>query len=262
MSGVEVEVLLIFFCSAGGRFWPTCDPTRLARPGSGYWGTAAIIAERALRVDHLQGIGLARDRAAWVDSAFTAYRRPSQRHADHGLEEAPPDPRRGAGPKEHIAALEFQKQTGTRFTIVPYRGGAPALHDLVAGQIDLMLATAADSVEHVRGGSIKAFAIMAKSRSPAAPNILTVDEAGLPGLYFSNWAAFFAPSATPKNVIAKLNAAIMIALADPTVRTRLADIGQEIPPREQQRPEALRALQKAEIEKWWPIIKAAGIKAE
>ena len=89
-----------------------------------------------------------------------------------------------------------------------------------------------------------------------------MDEAGLPGLYFSNWAAFFAPSATPKNVIAKLNAAIMIALADPMVRTRLADIGQEIPPREQQTPEALRALQKAENEKWWPIIKAAGIKAE
>ena len=168
----------------------------------------------------------------------------------------------GVGSQQHIAALEFQKQTGTRFTIVPYRGGAPALHDLVAGQIDLTLATAADSVEHVRGGSIKAFAIMAKSRSPAAPNIPTVDEAGLPGLYFSNWAAFFAPSATPKNVIAKLNAAIMIALADPMVRTRLADIGQEIPPREQQTPEALRALQKAEIEKWWPIIKEAGIRAE
>jgi tripartite-type tricarboxylate transporter receptor subunit TctC len=168
----------------------------------------------------------------------------------------------GVGSLQHVAALDFQKQTDTRFAVVPYRGGGPAIHDLVAGQIDLMLDTAGDVVEHVRAGNIKAYAVTAKSRSAAVPGIPTVDEAGLPGLYFSNWAAFFAPSATPKNVIAKLNAAIMIALADPTLRTRLADIGQEIPPREQQTPEALRALQKAEIEKWWPIIKAAGIKAE
>jgi tripartite-type tricarboxylate transporter receptor subunit TctC len=168
----------------------------------------------------------------------------------------------GVGSLQHVAALDFQKQTETRFAVVPYRGGAPAMHDLVAGQIDLMLDTAADVVEHVRAGNIKAYAVTAKSRSAAAPGIPTVDEAGWPGLYFSSWQAFFAPKTTPKDAIATLNAAIMVALADPTVRQRLAEIGQEIYPREQQTPEALAALQKAEIEKWWPIIKAAGIKGE
>ena len=168
----------------------------------------------------------------------------------------------GVGSSLHVAALDFQKQTDTRFAVVPYRGGGPAMLDVVAGQIDLMLDTAADVVEHVRAGRIKAYAVMANSRSAAAPGIPTVDEAGLPGLYFSQWQAVFAPKATPKEAIAKLNAAFVAALADPTVRQRLADIGQEIPPLHQQTPEALGALQQAEIEKWWPIIRAAGIKAE
>jgi tripartite-type tricarboxylate transporter receptor subunit TctC len=145
---------------------------------------------------------------------------------------------------------------------VPYRGGGPAIHELVAGQIDLMLDTAGDVVEHVRAGNIKAYAVTAKSRSAAVPGIPTVDEAGLPGLYFASWQALFAPKAMAKEAIAKLNDAVAVALADPTVRQRLADIGAEIPSREQQTPEALHALQKAEIEKWWPIIKAAGIRAE
>ena len=114
----------------------------------------------------------------------------------------------------------------------------------------------------VRAGLIKAYAVVGKDRLATAPKIPTVDDAGLPGLYVSNWYAFFAPKETPKTVIAKLNAAVMDALADEGVRARLADQGQEIPPRDQQTPEALRAFQKAEIEKWWPIIKAAGIKAE
>jgi tripartite-type tricarboxylate transporter receptor subunit TctC len=133
---------------------------------------------------------------------------------------------------------------------------------LVAGQIDMMIAGPTSSLPQVRAGLIKAYAVVGKDRLATAPNIPTVDDAGLPGLYVSNWYAFFAPKETPKTVVAKLNAAVMDALADEGVRARLADQGQEIPPRDQQTPEALRAFQKAEIEKWWPIIKAAGIKAE
>jgi tripartite-type tricarboxylate transporter receptor subunit TctC len=168
----------------------------------------------------------------------------------------------GVGSVHHVAAIYFQNRTGTRFAIVPYRGGAPALQDLVAGQIDLILSPAADSIEQIRAGSIKAFAVMAKSRLAAAPSVPDVSEAGVPGLHFSQWQAFFAPKSTPHDVIAKLNGAVTVALADSTVRQRLADLGQDVPPPGQQTPEALRAFHKSEIEKWWPIIKAAGIKAE
>jgi tripartite-type tricarboxylate transporter receptor subunit TctC len=168
----------------------------------------------------------------------------------------------GVGSAQHVAAIQFQIRTDTRFAFVPYRGGAPTLHDLVAGQIDLIFAGASDVVEQIRGGSIKAYAVMGKNRLAEADDIPTVDEAGLPGVYFSNWSGFWAPARTPKDIIVALNAAIVAALADPTVRRRLADFGQEIPPGELQTPEALAALQKAEIEKWWPIIKAAGIKAQ
>jgi tripartite-type tricarboxylate transporter receptor subunit TctC len=166
------------------------------------------------------------------------------------------------GHLDHVAGVFFQKETGTRFGFVPYRGISQAMQDLVGGQIDLMIAAAPSSLPQVRAGSIKAYAVTAKSRLAMASDIPTTDEAGLPGFHFSSWQALWAPKGTPKDVLAKLNAAVVEALADPAVRARLADLGQEIYPREQQTPEALRALQKAEIEKWWPIIKEAGIKPE
>jgi tripartite-type tricarboxylate transporter receptor subunit TctC len=162
----------------------------------------------------------------------------------------------------HIAGVIFQRETDTRFQFVPYRGAAPAMQDLLAGQIDMTFIGVDTVVPQLRAGSIKAYAVLAKSRFATAPDIPTVDEAGLPGFYFSAWYALFAPKRTPQIIVAKLNAAVVEALADPTVKRRLADLGQEIFPRDQQTPEALRASQKAEIEKWWPIIKKAGIKAE
>jgi tripartite-type tricarboxylate transporter receptor subunit TctC len=161
-----------------------------------------------------------------------------------------------------VAGILFQKESGTRFVLVPYRGGGPAMQDLVAGHIDMMLIQAAVALPQVREGAIKAYAVMAESRFAAAPNIPTVDEAGLPGLHISGWFGLYAPKGTPRAVIDKLNVAVVDALADATVRSRLADIGQEIPPRERQTPEALAAFTKAEIEKWWPIIKAANVKGE
>ena len=162
----------------------------------------------------------------------------------------------------HVAGILLQKQTDTRFAFVPYRGGGPAMQDLVAGQIDMMIIQAAVALPQVRGGAIKAYAVTARSRFAAAPGVPTVDEAGLPGLYISGWFALFAPKGTPKPVIDKLNAAVVDALGNANVRARLADLGQEIPPPEQQTPEALAAFHKAEVEKWWPIIKAANIKGE
>jgi tripartite-type tricarboxylate transporter receptor subunit TctC len=168
----------------------------------------------------------------------------------------------GAGAASHIYGLLFQKETGTRFQFVPYRGNALALQDLVAGEIDLMFDAPAGCLPLVRAGQIKAYAVMSKSRFVAAPEIPTVDEAGLPGFYASNWNALFAPKGTPKNVVDKVNAAIREAMGNANIRQRLTDLGQEIPLPEQQTPQALRVLQKAEIEKWWPIIKAANIRAE
>jgi tripartite-type tricarboxylate transporter receptor subunit TctC len=169
----------------------------------------------------------------------------------------------GAGGISTVGGLFFQRETGTRFRFVPYRVGlAAAMQDLVGGQIDFMIDTAANSLPQVRAGTIKAFAVTSKTRLAAAPDITTVDEAGLPGLYALNWQAAFLPKNAPKEVVAKLNAAIASALADTSVRTRLAGIGQEILHRDQQTPEALAVFQKAEVEKWWPLIKAANIKAE
>jgi tripartite-type tricarboxylate transporter receptor subunit TctC len=144
----------------------------------------------------------------------------------------------------------------------PYRGGAPAIADLVAGQVDFMCDMSSNSLPNVRGGQIKALAVMAKSRWFGAPEIPTVDETGVPGVYISFWHGLWVPKGTPKDIVAKLNGAVVKALADPTVRQRFLDQGQEVPPREQQTQEALAAYHKAEIEKWWPIIKAANIKAE
>jgi tripartite-type tricarboxylate transporter receptor subunit TctC len=166
------------------------------------------------------------------------------------------------GSFSHIAGLFLQKSTGTRFQFAPYRGMAPAIQDLVAGQIDLAISDPVASRPQVRAGTIKAYGVTTKARLISAPDIPTLDEAGLAGFDISLWFGLWVPKATPKNIIAKLNAAVVDALADPGVRARLADLGQEIVPRDQQTPEALRALQKAEIEKWWPIIKEFGIKAE
>jgi len=166
----------------------------------------------------------------------------------------------GAGSPSHVSGIYLQNVTGAQFTFVPYRGAGPAMQDLAAGQIDFMIDQASNSIPQVRGGRIKAFAVTSKTRMPAAPDIPTVDEAGLPGFYVAVWHGIWVPKGTPADIIAKLNAAMVDALADENVRKRLADIGQEIPPREQQTAEALRAYQKAEADKWWPIIKAAGVK--
>ena len=168
----------------------------------------------------------------------------------------------GVGGPTDIAAIYFQKHTGTNFQLVPYRGGAPLVQDLVAGQIDLTFGQAANYLGHVRGGRLKAYAVLAKDRWWAAPDVPTMDEAGVPGFYSSFWHGLWVPKGTPKDVIARLHAAVVEALADAALGKRFGDIGQEIWPRAQQTPEALAALQKSEIEKWWPIIKAANIKAE
>ena len=150
----------------------------------------------------------------------------------------------------------------SRFQLVPYRGTPQVIQDLVAGQIDLVFDQVASSLPQVRNGAIKAYAVTAKSRLAAAPDIPTADEAGLPGFLASIWFGLWAPKGTPPEVVGKLNAAVVDTLADPAVRARLGDLGAEIPPREQQIPQALAAFHKAEIEKWWPIIKAANIKGE
>jgi tripartite-type tricarboxylate transporter receptor subunit TctC len=168
----------------------------------------------------------------------------------------------GVGSSTHVAGLLFQQLAGVRFQMVPYRGAAPALADVMAGQIDLMVDVASNSIPYLQGGKIKAYAVTAGTRLASAPDVPTVDEAGLPGFHMSTWYALFGPKGLPKDIAAKLNGAAVNALADPVVGRRLADLGLDIPPRPQQTPEALAALQRAEIEKWWPIIKAANIKPE
>ena len=168
----------------------------------------------------------------------------------------------GAGSASHVGGVYFQNFTKTKFTFVPYRGSGPAMLDLVSGTIDLMCDQSTNSLPQVRSNSVKAFAVTAPKRLASAPDIPTVDEAGLPGFYISVWHGLWVPHGTPKEIVAKLAAAAQEALADPNVQKRLAELGQEIPPREMQTPEALATFQKAEIEKWWPIVKAAGIKAE
>jgi tripartite-type tricarboxylate transporter receptor subunit TctC len=162
----------------------------------------------------------------------------------------------------HVAGAYFQKETGTHFTFVPYRGAGPAMQDLVSGQIDLLIVQPAVALPQVRTGAIKAFASTGNTRLAVASDIATVGEAGLPSLEMMGWFGLFAPKGTPREVIAKLSAAVNDALSDPGVRQRLADLGQEIPEPAQRTPQALGDLQKAEIEKWWPIIKAANIRGE
>jgi tripartite-type tricarboxylate transporter receptor subunit TctC len=168
----------------------------------------------------------------------------------------------GVGGASDVTGAYFQQVTGTRFQLVPYRGSAPLNQDLVAGHIDLTLGMSAATYPLQHSGQIKAYAMMTKARWAGAPGVPTMEEEGVPGLYATFWHALWAPKGTPKEIIAKLNGAVRAALADETVRKRFADQGQEIWPPEKQTPEALYAYQKAEIAKWWPIIKAAGIKAE
>jgi len=145
---------------------------------------------------------------------------------------------------------------------VPYRGVAPIMQDLLAGQIEMAFPVPVASMQQARAGLIKAYAVTAKSRLAIASEIPTVDEAGVPGLHLSLWQGLWAPKGTPRNVIAKFNDAVVLALADPAIRQKLADQGFDIPPREQQSPEALGAHQQAEIDKWWPILRAANIKGD
>jgi tripartite-type tricarboxylate transporter receptor subunit TctC len=168
----------------------------------------------------------------------------------------------GVGGPTDLSALFFQKKTGTQFQFVPYRGGAPLLQDLVAGQIDIAFGQAANYLGPVRSGQLKAFAVLSKERWWAAPDVPTMDEAGVPGIHASFWHGLWAPKGTPKEIIARLDAAVVETLADPAVKQRLKDIGQDIWPRDKQTPQALAAQQKSEIEVWWPIIKANNIKAE
>ena len=197
-----------------------------------------IVAKKAMQADTLQ------DLIAWL--------RANPDKASQGTA--------GAGSTSHLAGIFFQMQTGARYQFVPYRN--TGMQDLMAGLIDLMIDPAANSVPQVRAGTIKAYAVTSRHRTPAAPDVPTVDEAGLPALQVTSWHGLWVPKGTPRDIIAKLNEAVVEALADPTVRRRLADLANETVSREQQTPAALAAWQKAEIEKWWPIIKAARIKAE
>jgi tripartite-type tricarboxylate transporter receptor subunit TctC len=163
----------------------------------------------------------------------------------------------GLGSPEHVSGLLFGNVTGARLQFVPYRGGGPALRDLLAGHIDMMIVASTIGLPQVKEGSVKTYAIMDNSRLAEAPDIPTVDEAGVPGLYFFSWHGLWAPKGTPRTIIEKLNAAVVDTLADPHVAKQLLDLGQTIFPRDQLTPEALGVHQRAEIEKWWPIIRAS-----
>jgi tripartite-type tricarboxylate transporter receptor subunit TctC len=199
-----------------------------------------IISKNALPASDLKGL------VAWLKA------NPNKASAGTG----------GVGSISHVGGVFFQQATSTHFQFVPYRGVNLATQDLIGGQIDLLFDQAVNAVTNVRAGNVRAYAVTAKTRLRAAPDIPTVDEAGLPGFYMSVWNAFWVPKGTPKEIIAKLNAAAVTSMADPVVRSRLGALGLDIPTRDQQTPEALGAFHKAEIEKWWPVIKAANIKGE
>jgi tripartite-type tricarboxylate transporter receptor subunit TctC len=168
----------------------------------------------------------------------------------------------GAAGGAQVASIYFQKQTGTTFRFVPYRGGGPAVQDMAAGQLDLMFDQAANALGPVRAGSVMAYAVMSKTRWQALPDVPSADESGTPGLYVAYWHAMWAPKGTPKDVVTKLNAAVGRALADPSVSKRLSDIGHDPFPADQRTPAALAAYHKAEIDRWWPIVRASGLKAQ
>jgi len=168
----------------------------------------------------------------------------------------------GVGGFGHIGGVFFQKVTGAKCQFVPYRGAAPMMQALLGGQVDMIIDTPTTSIPQIRSGAIKGFAIMSKTRLAAVPDVPTVDEAGAPGLYLLQWNGVWAPKGTPGDIVTKLNGAIVAAMADPSVRQKLTDLGQEFYPPELQTPEALGAFQKAELEKWGPIITAANIRVE
>jgi tripartite-type tricarboxylate transporter receptor subunit TctC len=168
----------------------------------------------------------------------------------------------GAGSGSHIAALYFENVSGIKLQYVPYRGTAPAMNDLIAGQIDLIVDQTSNSINQVRAGTIRAYAITDSKRVESASDIPTTDEAGLSGFHMTLWSGLWAPKGTPKDIVAKLNAAAVDALNDPAVRKQLENLGLQMPPKDRLSPEALGAWQKAEIAKWWPMIKAANIKVE
>ncbi|HEX9398332.1 MAG TPA: tripartite tricarboxylate transporter substrate-binding protein [Burkholderiales bacterium] len=168
----------------------------------------------------------------------------------------------GPGSSTHVSGVYFQNAIGARLQIIPYKGTAPAMQDLLGGQLDMMVDQMSNSLPQVRNGKIRAYAVTAAARSAAAPEIPTVDEAGLPGFHMGIWYGTWVTRGSPREAVARLNAAIVEALADATTRQRLTDLGLEIAPRSQQTPEALGAHHKAEIEKWWPMIKAAGIRID
>jgi tripartite-type tricarboxylate transporter receptor subunit TctC len=204
-------------------------------------GPAVLVARKAMPANDLRGL------IAWLKA------NPDKATLGFGT----------TGSPTHIAGVYFQRETGTRFQFVPYsRGATPVIQDLMASQIDMAISDPIISLPQVRAGTIKAYGVTTKTRVPSAPDIPTLDEAGLPGFDIPQWYGLWLPRGTPKNIIARLNAAVTSALADPMMRARLADLAQETFPRAQQTPEALGAFQKAEIEKWWPIIKAANIKAQ
>jgi tripartite-type tricarboxylate transporter receptor subunit TctC len=168
----------------------------------------------------------------------------------------------GVGAAGHLAGISFQKETGTRFQFVPYRGNAPAIQDLLAGQIDFMIEPSSNFKSLVTSGSIRPYAVTGRTRLASSPEIPTADEAGLPGFFASLWYGLWVPRDTPKDTIAKLNATMVQVLGDPSAQKRFEELGIQISPSDQQSPDALRAFQKAEMERWWPIIKASNLGAE
>jgi len=168
----------------------------------------------------------------------------------------------GVGSTGNLTGISFEKTTGTSFQFVPYRGDGPAVQDLMAGQIDMMIEPSSNFVAQVQAGTVKALAVTAKTRHPGIPDVPTVDEAGLPAFYVSIWFGLWAPKGTPQDIIAKVDTAAVTALSEADVKAKLNKLGVQVVAREQQTPEALGAYQKAEAEKWWPVIKAANIKLD
>jgi len=161
-----------------------------------------------------------------------------------------------------VTGILMQQATGMKVQFIPYRGAGPAMQAMLAGQVDLMVVQAAVTLPQARAGAVKILANLSPQRSAVVPGVATSDESGIPGLYASGWFGLFAPKGTPRDVVARLNGAMVQALADPAVKARFSDLGLDIAPPAQQTPEALATFQKGEIDKWWPVIKAAGIKVE